>query len=89
MLSDLATPFYVLIGAALFAVLARVRWPNVRWFSIPRPRISVQTERQTCQGIQVTDVALSFSGWRTRTADLANTEPRFEGTVYIVWKRKN
>ena len=89
MLPDLATPFYVLIGAALFVLLARVRWPNVRWSSIPLPKIRVQAERQTCQGIRVTDVALSFSGWGTQTADLGNTEPRFEGTVYIVWKRKN
>ena len=49
----------------------------------------MQTVRQTCQGIRVTDVALSFSGWEPPQAGAGSTQPRFEGTVYFVWKRKN
>ena len=89
MLSDFATPFYLLMGAALFALLARFTRPKGRWPRIPWPKIKLQTERQTCQGVRVTDVALSFSGWGNRAADIGIPEPRFEGTVYFVWKRKN
>jgi hypothetical protein len=63
---------------------AKARWPRISW-----PTIKVQTVRQTCQGIRVTDVALSFSGWEPPKTGASNSQPRFEGTVYFVWKRKN
>ena len=49
----------------------------------------MQTVRQTCQGIRVTDIALSISGGEPPQAGAGNTQPKFEGTLYFVWKRKN
>jgi hypothetical protein len=49
----------------------------------------MQTVRQTCHGIRVTDIALSFSGWDRPQAGAGMTQPKFEGTVYLVWKRKD
>jgi nicotinamide mononucleotide (NMN) deamidase PncC len=49
----------------------------------------MQTVRQTCNGIRVTDIALSFSGWDRPQAGAGDTRPKFEGTVYLVWKRKD
>jgi hypothetical protein len=49
----------------------------------------MQTVHQTCQGIRVTDVALSFSGGEPPQAGAATPQPKFEGTLYFVWKRKN
>jgi hypothetical protein len=89
MLSDLATPFYLLMGSALLAALAGLPWLKARRPKISWPRIKLQTERQTCQGTRVTDVALSFSGWGNQATDIGIAQPRFEGTVYIVWKRKD
>jgi hypothetical protein len=86
---DLSTGFYALLGAGIFAPLARVAWSKARRPRMSWPRFKMQTVRQTCQGIRVTDVALSFSGWTQRQADAANPQPKFEGTVYFVWKRKN
>jgi hypothetical protein len=48
----------------------------------------MQTVRQSCQGVSVTDVALSFSGWEP-SASSGNPQPKFEGTLYLVWKRKD
>jgi hypothetical protein len=48
----------------------------------------VETIRQSCQGVSVTDVALSFSGWEP-PASSGNPQPKFEGTLYLVWKRKD
>jgi nicotinamide mononucleotide (NMN) deamidase PncC len=48
----------------------------------------MQTVRQSCQGVSVTDVALSFSGW-TSPAGHSDAPPKFEGTLYLVWKRKD
>ena len=75
-------------GPSLLARLARVprlkgRLPRISW-----PRIKMQTVRQSCQGIRVTDVALSFSGWQP-PAGSENPQPKFEGTLYLVWKRKD
>jgi hypothetical protein len=77
------------LGSGILARLTRVprlkrRLPRISW-----PKIRMQTVRQTCQGIRVTDVALSFSGWEPPKTGASNSQPRFEGTVYFVWKRKN
>jgi hypothetical protein len=63
---------------------AKARWPRMYW-----PRIRMQTVHQTCHGIRVTDVALSFSGGEPPQAGAATPQPKFEGTLYFVWKRKN
>jgi hypothetical protein len=89
MFSDLSARLSTLLGTGASARRARpprlkARWPRISW-----PRIKMQTVRQTCHGIRVTDVALSFSGWEPPQAGTGNPQPRFEGTVYFVWKRKN
>jgi hypothetical protein len=58
--------------------------PCISW-----PKIRMQTVRQNCQGIRVTDVALSFSGWERPAGASGSPQPKFEGTVYFVWKRKD
>ena len=89
MLSDLSTRLSTLLGTGVSSRRAReprakARWPRIYW-----PKIKMQTVRQNCQGIRVTDVALSFSGWEPPQAGAGNTQPKFEGTLYFVWKRKN
>jgi hypothetical protein len=76
------------LGAGILARLARVprlkrRLPAISW-----PKIKIQTVRQSCRGVSVTDVALSFSGWEP-SASSGNPQPKFEGTLYLVWKRKD
>jgi len=75
-------------GSGILARLARMprlkrRLPRISW-----PKIRMQTVRQSCQGVSVTDIALSFSGWQPR-ASSDNPQPKFEGTLYLVWKRKD
>ena len=75
-------------GAGILARLARLprlkrHLPRISW-----PKIRMQTVRQSCQGVRVTDVALSFSGWEP-PASSGNAQPKFEGTLYLVWKRKD
>jgi hypothetical protein len=88
MLQDLSTPLYVLFGAACVTLLTRVRWPKVPLPQIWWPRFKVQTEHQICHGIRVTDIVLSVSGQRRRGTNAGNSQPAFEGAVYLVWKRK-
>ena len=76
------------LGSGILARLARVSRPKRRLPQISWPRIRVQTVRQSCQGVSVTDVALSFSGWEA-PASSGNPQPKFEGTLYLVWKRKD
>jgi hypothetical protein len=76
------------LGSGILARLARVprlkrRLPRISW-----PKIRLQTIRQSCQGVSVTDVALSFTGWKP-PASSGNSQPKFEGTLYLVWKRKD
>jgi hypothetical protein len=89
MFSDLSTRVCTLLGADTSTRRARAPRPKGRWPRIAWPKIRMQTVRHTCQGIRVTDVALSFSGWERPQADVGNAQPKFEGTVYFVWKRKN
>jgi hypothetical protein len=89
MSGDLSTGFYALLGAGIFAPLARAAWSKARRPRISWPKIKVQTVRQTCQGTRVTDVALSFSSWEPAESGAGNPQPKFEGTVYLVWKRKD
>lgn len=89
MLQDISTPLCVLFGAALVTLLTRLPWPKVPLPPFSWPRIKVQTERQTCDGIRVTDIMLSVSGQRRQRTNAGNSEPKFEGAVYFVWKRKN
>jgi hypothetical protein len=84
----LSTRLSTLLGAGNPSRRARAPRPKARWPRISWPRIKMHTVRQTCQGIRVTDVALSVSGWEPR-AGAGAPQPRFEGTVYFVWKRKN
>jgi hypothetical protein len=82
---DVSTRLSARLGSGILARLARVprlkrRLPRIAW-----PKIRMQTIRQSCQGVSVTDVALSFSG----SAGSDNPQPKFEGTLYLVWKRKD
>jgi hypothetical protein len=76
MLPSISNSLYVAFGAAL----AQFRMPKIR----------LQTERQKTSGIRVTDVMLSIAGSKPRSAALVPAEPKFECSVYVVWKtRKN
>ena len=75
-------------GAGILARLARLprlkrHLPRISW-----PKIRMQTVRQSCQGVSVTDIALSFEGWEPPAGN-SNPRPKFEGTLYLVWKRKD
>ena len=75
-------------SSGILARLARVprlkrRLPRISW-----PKIRMQTVRQSCQGVSVTDIALSFEGWEPPAGN-SNPRPKFEGTLYLVWKRKD
>jgi hypothetical protein len=85
---DYSTRLSARLGSGILARLARVsrlkrRLPRILW-----PKIRVQAIRQSCQGVRVTDVALSFTGWEP-SASSGNPQPKFEGTLYLVWKRKD
>jgi hypothetical protein len=85
---DHSTRISARLGSGILARLAQVprlkpRLPQISW-----PKIRMQTVRQSCQGVRVTDVALSFSGWEPRAGG-GNPQPKFEGTLYLVWKRKD
>jgi hypothetical protein len=76
------------LGSGILARLARVprlrrRLPSISW-----PKIRLQTVSQSCRGVRVTDIALSFSG-REPPAGSGNPKPKFEGTLYLIWKRKD
>lgn len=85
---DQSTRLSARLGSGILARLARVSRPKRRLPWILWPKIRVQTVRQNCQGVSVTDVALSFSGWEP-PAGSGNPQPKFEGTLYLVWKRKD
>jgi hypothetical protein len=85
---DYSTRLSARRGSGILARLARAPRlkRRLRWISWPKVRL--QTVRQRCQGVSVTDVALSFSGWGL-PARSGNPQPKFEGTIYLVWKRKD
>jgi hypothetical protein len=85
---DYSTRLSARLGSGILARLARVprlkrRLPWISW-----PKIRMQTVRQSCQGVSVTDIALSFEGWEPPAGN-SNPRPKFEGTLYLVWKRKD
>jgi hypothetical protein len=85
---DHSTRLSARFGSGFLARLARVprlkrRLPQISW-----PKIRMQTVRQSFQGVSVTDVALSFSSWESPGSS-SNPQPKFEGTLYLVWKRKD
>jgi hypothetical protein len=85
---DYSTRLSARLGSGILARLARVprlkrRLPRISW-----PKIRMQTVRQSCQGVSVTDIALTFEG-RQPLAGSDSPQPKFEGTLYLVWKRKN
>ena len=88
MFPSLPTRLSTLLGAGVFARRARATQPKAQR-RISWPKIKLQTVSQTCQGIRVTDIALSVSGWDRPQAGTGGTQPKFEGTVYFVWKRKD
>jgi hypothetical protein len=88
MFPSLPTRLSTLLGAGVFARRVRTARPKARW-RISWPKIKMQTVSQTCHGIRVTDIALSFSGWDRRQPGAGTAQPKFEGTVYLVWKRKD
>ena len=88
MFPDLPYPIYLIFGAAIFTLLARVSWPSISWSKVSWPKVKLRTERQTCQRTQVTDVMLSVWGLGQRKAVAGNIEPAFECSVYIVWKKR-
>jgi hypothetical protein len=89
MFSDLSSRFSTLRGAGIVSRLSRMHRPKAGWSRISWPKIKIAKTRQTCQDIEITDVALSFSGWELRQVSADTDRPKFEGTVYFVWKRKN
>jgi hypothetical protein len=85
---DYSTRLSARLGSGILGRLTRVprlkrRLPRISW-----PKIRMQTVRQSCQGVSVTDVALTFEGWQP-PADSDNHQPKFEGALYLVWKRKD
>ena len=78
MLPYISSSLYVVFGAAFFTLLAQIRWPKIR----------LQTERQKSAGIRVTDVMLSIADPARRNARTVAAEPKFECSVYIVWKTR-
>ena len=83
MLSDLSSPIYVVFGAALIALFTRLPRLKIPTLYASWPKIKLQTERQTCGEVQVTDIMLSISGRRPRDSD-----PKFEFAAYFVLKRR-
>jgi hypothetical protein len=88
MFPSLPTRLSTLLGAGILTRRVRTPRPKARW-RISWPKIKMQTVRQTCNGTRVTDIALSFSGRDRPQAGTSSTQPKFEGTVYLVWKRKD
>jgi hypothetical protein len=78
MLPYLPDSLYVVFGAAFFTLLTQIRWPKIR----------LQTERQQGAGVRITDVMLSVADPAQRGARVASAEPKFECSVYIVWKTR-
>ncbi|MBU6457786.1 MAG: hypothetical protein KGK16_09220 [Bradyrhizobium sp.] len=78
MLPDISSSLYVIFGAAFFALLTQIRWPKIR----------LQTERQSGVGVRVTDVMLSVAEPAPHGARIVPAEPKFECSVYIVWKTR-
>jgi hypothetical protein len=78
MLPYISNSLYVVFGAAFFTLLAQIRWPKIR----------LQTERQKNLGVRVTDVMLSVADRAKRQGRTVAAEPKFECSVYIVWKTR-
>ena len=78
MLPYIPDSLYLVFGAAFFTLLTQIRWPKIR----------LQTERQQGAGVRITDVMLSVADPAQRGARVASAEPKFECSVYIVWKTR-
>jgi hypothetical protein len=78
MLPIISDSLYVVFGAAFFTLLASVRWPKIK----------LQTERQNGGGVRITDVMLSVADPTQRASRVVAAEPKFECSVYIVWKTR-
>ena len=78
MLPYISNSLYVVFGAAFFTLLTQIRWPKIK----------LQTERQKGGGVRITDVMLSVADPARRGARVAPVEPKYECSVYIVWKTR-
>ena len=78
MLPYISNSLCVVFGAAFFTLLAQIRWPKIR----------LQTERQKALGVRVTDVMLSVADPAPQGGRVVPAEPKFECSVYIVWKTR-
>ena len=78
MLPYISNSLYVVFGAAFLTLLTQIRWPKIR----------LQTERQNGAGVRITDVMLSVADPAQRSARVATAEPKYQCSVYIVWKTR-
>jgi hypothetical protein len=78
MLPYIPISIYVVFGAAFATLLTQIRWPKIR----------LQTERQQAPGVRITDVMLSVVDPARRDPRPEPAEPKFECSVYVVWKTR-
>jgi hypothetical protein len=88
---DLSNPLELLLAMGAGAVVARISWPRIPWPRIRPlswPRIELKIENKRLNGFHVSDVMVTYSGWR-RAADQPGVEPDAEMAVYWTYKRKH
>ncbi len=78
MLPYLSNSLYVVFAATFLTLLAIIRWPKIK----------LQTERQNGGGVRITDLMLSVADPTQRSSRAVPPEPKFECSVYIVWKTR-
>jgi len=78
MLPYISNSLCVVFGAAFLTLLASIRWPKIK----------LQAERQSGGGVRITDLMLSVADPAQRNSRIVQPEPKFECSVYIVWKTR-
>jgi hypothetical protein len=82
MLSDFSESLTAASWAALLSILGYIAWARKAW-----PRIEIKTEWQRVGDIEVTDIAIYFTGWGWQNADHSQP-PKLECSIIMMIKNR-
>jgi hypothetical protein len=82
MLSDFSDSLTAASWAAMLSILGYAAWVRKAW-----PRIEIKTEWQRVGDIEVTDIAIYYSGWGWQNADHSRP-PKTEWSIIILKKKR-
>jgi hypothetical protein len=85
MISAFSDSLQAVFWAALLSLLGYVAWAR-NWARRSWPRIVIKAERQRIGDIEMTDIAICYSGWGKRGNADRTQPPTIECSIYVAVK---